>query len=92
MANHSRILAWRILWTEKSSGCILWGCKESDPTEATQYACINIIQNKFQHIAFYQGKECHFTVVKLAIYQKDKTFLNVYSPNKKVLKYMKQNL
>ena len=35
MANHSRILAWRIPWTEKSGGCILWSCKESDQTEAT---------------------------------------------------------
>ena len=33
MAIHSSLLAWRIPWTEKSGGYILWGCKESDMTE-----------------------------------------------------------
>ena len=36
MATHSSILAWRILWTEKSGG--LQGCEESDMAEATQHA------------------------------------------------------
>ena len=31
MATHSSILTWRILGTE---GCHLWGCTESDVTEA----------------------------------------------------------
>ena len=30
MATHSRILAWKISWTE---GCSPWGCKESGTTE-----------------------------------------------------------
>ena len=34
MATHSRILAWRIPWTEEPGGLYsLWGCKESDKTE-----------------------------------------------------------
>ena len=34
MAAHSRILAWKILWTEGSGGLqSSWGCKESDTTE-----------------------------------------------------------
>ena len=36
MATHSGILAQRILWTEDLVGCCLWGCTESDTTEATQ--------------------------------------------------------
>ena len=51
MATHSSVLAWRIPWTEGTSGLVflpgefhrprslagysLWGCKESDTTEAT---------------------------------------------------------
>ena len=35
MATHSRILAWRIPWTEEPGGYTLWGHKESDTTEAT---------------------------------------------------------
>ena len=35
VATHSSILAWRIPWTDDSSGYSLWGCKESDMTEVT---------------------------------------------------------
>ena len=37
MATHSRILAWRIPWTEEPSGLQSIGCKELDTTEATQH-------------------------------------------------------
>jgi len=33
MATHSRILAWRIPWTEEPAGYSPWGFKESDVTE-----------------------------------------------------------
>ena len=33
MATHSRILAWRIPWTEEPGGLQSMGCKESDTTE-----------------------------------------------------------
>ena len=33
MATHSRILAWRIPWTEEAGGLQFMGCKESDMTE-----------------------------------------------------------
>ena len=33
MATHSRILAWRIPWTEKPMGCSPRGRKESDTTK-----------------------------------------------------------
>ena len=36
MATHSSILAWRIPGMEEPGGCRLWGCTESDTTEATQ--------------------------------------------------------
>ena len=36
MATHSSVLAWRIPGTGESGGCRLWGCTESDTTEATQ--------------------------------------------------------
>ena len=35
MATHSRILAWRISWTEGSGGLQSMGGKELDMTEAT---------------------------------------------------------
>ena len=33
MATHSRILAWKISWTEESGGVQSMGSKESDTTE-----------------------------------------------------------
>ena len=36
MATHSKILAWRIPWTEEHYGP--WGCKELDMTEVTLHA------------------------------------------------------
>ena len=35
MATHSSVLAWRISGTGGLVGCCLWGCTESDMTEAT---------------------------------------------------------
>ena len=35
MATHSSVLAWRIPGMESLVGCHLWGCTESDTTEAT---------------------------------------------------------
>ena len=35
MATHSSVLAWRIPGTASLVGCHLWGCTESDTTEAT---------------------------------------------------------
>ena len=36
MATHSSVLAWRIPGTGEPGGLCLWGCTESDTTEATQ--------------------------------------------------------
>ena len=36
MATHSSVLAWTIPGTGSLVGCRLWGCTESDMTEATQ--------------------------------------------------------
>ena len=36
MATHSSVLAWRIPGTGSLVGCHLWGCTESDTTEAMQ--------------------------------------------------------
>ena len=36
MATHSSVLAWRIPGMGSLVGCHLWGCTESDMTEATQ--------------------------------------------------------
>ena len=35
MATHSSVLAWRTPGTGSLVGCCLWGCTESDTTEAT---------------------------------------------------------
>ena len=40
MEAHSSILAWKIPWREELGGYSSWGCKESDMTEATEYALI----------------------------------------------------
>ena len=37
MATHSRILAWRIPWTEEPVGYSPWGGRESGMTEATEH-------------------------------------------------------
>ena len=35
MATHSRVLAWRISWTEEPGGLSPWDHKEADTTEAS---------------------------------------------------------
>ena len=42
MATHSSILAWRIPWTKKPGGLRSIGSQESDMTEETQQACLDI--------------------------------------------------
>ena len=37
-ATHSSILAWRVPWTEEPGGYGPWDRKESDMTEATEHA------------------------------------------------------
>ena len=37
METHSRILAWKIPWTEEPAGYSLWGHKESDTTERLHF-------------------------------------------------------
>ena len=37
MTTHSSVLAWRIPGTGEPGGCRLWGCTESDTTEATEH-------------------------------------------------------
>ena len=41
MANHSRILAWRILWTEEPGGLQSMGFKELETTERATNTEIN---------------------------------------------------
>ena len=48
MATHSRILAWRIPWTEELAGYSPWGNKEWDTTEQLSTAQ--------QHITKYYRK------------------------------------
>ena len=43
MATHSRILAWRIPWTEEPGGNSPWGWKESDTTEQLMLSLSEII-------------------------------------------------
>ena len=48
MATHSRVLGWKIPWTEESmAGYSPWGCKESDTTEHA-------------HILHNGGRELYF--------------------------------
>ena len=43
MATHSRILAWRIPWTEEPGGLQSMGCKESDMTEQLCFASLCLL-------------------------------------------------
>ena len=43
MAAHSRILAWRILWTEEPGGYSPWGHKETDTIEVTEYGHVLLL-------------------------------------------------
>ena len=42
MATHSSILAWEIPWTEEPGGLSSWGRKESDTTEVTKHASVQL--------------------------------------------------
>ena len=42
MAAHSSILACRIPWTEQPGGLQSWGRNESDTTEVTEHACVQV--------------------------------------------------
>ena len=58
MATHSSILAWRIPWTEEPGRLYsLWGCKESDMTEATQHACTHEIVGAGKSTACQSGQQ-----------------------------------
>ena len=41
MATHSRILAWRIVWTDETGGLLPWDRIEWDTTEVTYIACVH---------------------------------------------------
>ena len=43
MATHSRILAWRIPWTEEPGGLQSMGCKELDMTEQLCFASLCLL-------------------------------------------------
>ena len=51
MATHSRILAWRIPWTEEPAGLHPWGCKELDMTE--QLSTHITQQLKYENILYF---------------------------------------
>ena len=64
MATHSCI-AWRISWTEKPVGYSPWGRKESDMTEATQYAWeagIRTRKNEIKEKGIFPYKKVHYQV------------------------------
>ena len=42
MATHSSTLACRIPWTEQPGGLQPWGRNESDTTEVTEHACVQV--------------------------------------------------
>ena len=53
MAIHSRILAWRIPWTEEPDGLQTMGSQESDGTEVTWHGL---------HISFYYLSIHHLSI------------------------------
>ena len=59
MATQSSVLAWRIPGTGSPVGCHLWGCTESDTTEATQ-------QQQQQMFSRSLGNE-YFLICKISI-------------------------
>ena len=67
MATHSSVLAWRIPGTGSLKGCCLWGCTESDTTEATQQQLYmtqsifldNYFLYNYPYIFFYEDSLPH---------------------------------
>ena len=55
MAAPSSILAWRIPWTEKLEGTLLWCCKESDTTEQLTNALCIYVYIHIVYVNFYLG-------------------------------------
>ena len=47
MATYSKILAWRIPWTEEPGGLHPWGCRESDITERMSTHTSSYITNNW---------------------------------------------
>ena len=60
MASHSRILAWRISWTEKPGELRPWGHKESDMTE--RLSLTNIV-NEYKHAMKMMEDELCFHII-----------------------------
>ena len=76
MATHSNIFAWRIPWTEESSGLQSMGLKESDMTEQEKKLQIKYILVKFENTPFYCMS---FHVADLIILFCSKTLFKIYS-------------
>ena len=57
MATHSRILAWRIPWTEDLVGYSPWGHKESHPTEWLTHTLhmYNLLHYQYSSPEWYIG-------------------------------------
>ena len=47
MTTHSSILAWIIPWTEEPGGLQIMGSQRVDMTEATEHACILLMETYF---------------------------------------------
>ena len=58
MATHSRILAWRIPWTEDLVGYSPQGCKESHRTAIEQQQCVCRQEILLQRVRLYSFRMC----------------------------------
>ena len=54
MAAHSRILAWRIPWTEEPGRCSSWGRRETDMPERLTLSLFTFICDFSQFLIFFQ--------------------------------------
>ena len=97
IAAHSRILAWRIPWTEEPGGLQSTGLQrvrhDWSDLARTHTAVTILISDKidFEAQSTKRDKVRDFKMIKETMYQKDKTSINVSVPNKTdFLKYMKQ--
>ena len=67
MATHSRILAWKIPWTEKPDGSP-WGCKESDTSCLNICSGVGSVNHIVAQFSVFWGTSILFSIVAAPIY------------------------
>ena len=73
MTTHSRILAWRIPWTEEPEGLQSMGCREWDMTEHV-HVCVHVCTHTHTHTHRDQSKVIPFNCLCRDLFSNKVTF------------------